>query len=724
MCARKTSSKQLVDFASSFFTDLYLEDMVYGVLIRSPRSQGQIKSITHHQLPENYVLYTASDIPGKKIISILDTDIPVFAAETVSYIGEPVGILVGPNKDTVKKLASEVVVRFHDKSSFSILEHMAKNSETDTVQALLPAPTTESAEKNSEADVILAEKYLCNDENIDSFFSGEYKVISNTFTSKIKNSLCKEPSGGLAVFNKNVLQLYAPVQWFSQVRKAVSGVLNIPLSNIEIKTTQSAGGQNVPEWSTVVLAAQLSVASFLSKKPVKLELSVAEEYLYYEKPVGVVSRYKMAVTRRGVIKAADISITLDAGSYNPFIEEIVDRMTVAATGIYSIPVYRIRVVAKASDQPPTALNLNRIDSKIFFALETQIQSIADAVGFLSSRIRMRNFKESGQSPFVRDFSFFREVLSNINSQSTFKRKSTVYNNEKKYEDLGNLDFSIPIRGIGMGIAFEGSGFLGSIQFSSEMKMKLSLEKDGKLIIHSYPPSSSVKNIWISIVAKEFDVQESSVFIDSDFDIDAEPLHPAGFFGNIGVMTSLLRKCCTAIKKKRFRQALPITVSRGITRGQKKQWDPDTFTGNPFLSTSMGAAVVELEVDVTTYELVLRSVWITIESGEIFNKEKAGAVVKTAVRQCLKELVVGEELECENIYVNFITSSEEPKQLGTVVYSSLPAAFAGAVSQAYNVPILSLPIHMDELLERSLKRSHSSEIQCHIEGVQDESSSDS
>ena len=75
-------------------------------------------------------------------------------------------------------------------------------------------------------------------------------------------------------------------------------------------------------------------------------------------------------------------------------------------------------------------------------------------------------------------------------------------------------------------------------------------------------------------------------------------------------------------------------------------------------------------------------------------------------------------------MNFITSSEEPKQLGTVVYSSLPAAFAGAVSQAYNVPILSLPIHMDELLERSLKRSHSSEIQCHIEGVQDESSSDS
>ena len=115
-----------------------------------------------------------------------------------------------------------------------------------------------------------------------------------------------------------------------------------------------------------MLAAQLSVASFLSKKPVKLELSAAEEYLYYEKPVGVVSRYKMSVTRRGVIKAADISITLDAGSYNPFIEEIVDRMTVAATGIYSIPVYRIRVVAKASDQPPAALNLNRIDSKIFF----------------------------------------------------------------------------------------------------------------------------------------------------------------------------------------------------------------------------------------------------------------------------------------------------------------------------------------------------------------------
>ena len=60
---RKVTGKQLVDFASSFFSDLRLPDMMYGVLVRSPLPRGKIRSISHPQLPEGYFLYTAKDIP-------------------------------------------------------------------------------------------------------------------------------------------------------------------------------------------------------------------------------------------------------------------------------------------------------------------------------------------------------------------------------------------------------------------------------------------------------------------------------------------------------------------------------------------------------------------------------------------------------------------------------------------------------------------------------------
>ena len=68
---RKASGKQLVDFASSFFSDFRLNNMVYGVLIRSPLPRGKIRSISHPQLPEEYFLYTAKDIPGVLILPLV-----------------------------------------------------------------------------------------------------------------------------------------------------------------------------------------------------------------------------------------------------------------------------------------------------------------------------------------------------------------------------------------------------------------------------------------------------------------------------------------------------------------------------------------------------------------------------------------------------------------------------------------------------------------------------
>ena len=110
---RKASGKQLVDFASSFFSDFRLNNMVYGVLIRSPLPRGKIRSISHPQLPEEYFLYTAKDIPGEKKVSLLGTEVPILAEDEVAYQGEPLAILVGPDKLKVSQLAKEVIIRFH-----------------------------------------------------------------------------------------------------------------------------------------------------------------------------------------------------------------------------------------------------------------------------------------------------------------------------------------------------------------------------------------------------------------------------------------------------------------------------------------------------------------------------------------------------------------------------------------------------------------------------------
>ena len=79
-----------------FYSDLVMDDMLYAAIVRSPIKNGIIKSISHNDLPDDYFLYTARDVPGSNLVETNFGKIPVFSEGNVSYKGEPLGILVGP----------------------------------------------------------------------------------------------------------------------------------------------------------------------------------------------------------------------------------------------------------------------------------------------------------------------------------------------------------------------------------------------------------------------------------------------------------------------------------------------------------------------------------------------------------------------------------------------------------------------------------------------------
>lgn len=680
MCAkRRTSKKQLVDFASSFFSDLRLDNMVYGVLIRSPLSRGKIRSITHPQLPEDYFLYTAKDIPGSKTVSILGTDIPLLAQEEVSYQGEPLAILVGPDKLRVQQYKKEVSIHFY-------------REEGDL-----------SATDMSESQDIITHRIISGGDDAELLFAEADIQVEGSYSSNCHSSYCGESVGGLALYKNDTLVLYAPVQWFSQVRCSIAAGLGISPEQVEIRKTLVAGGGSASHWYSAILFAQVAIATYLCGKPVKMLFTKEEQGLYYERPTPVVVSYRSSIAPDGKILAMIVSIIVDTGIYNPFIQELIDSMVVAAVGVYNPPVYKIEAYAVRSQTPPTVLTLQRIDSQIFFALESHLYEIARKVGRMPLDVRLLNHVSHPISPYKFNFTYLERVVNLVVEKSSFQRKYWSYNLSQNDSIEKKLSSPVPLRGIGISCAFEGSGFFGAIRYISDLTMKLTLEKDGTVIIHSYPPSPSVQGIWTKIVSKELDVEERNIRIDGNFPVDSEPLYPAGFFGNVGLTTQLLRKACAAIQKKRFQQPLPIHVSRGLTSTQKKQWNQENFCGEPFFSTATGSAVVEVELDPYTYRTIIRGIWIAIEGGEILDRERALATIKSAVRKSVCELVNWEEMDVNDIYIELLSGSKEPKQLGGLVYSLLPSAISSAISSAYNTEILSIPLQNNYVYQAFSKK---------------------
>ena len=124
-----------------FYSDFDKPGTLFAALVRSPSPVGKIKNITISNLPEGYYFFTEKDIPGAKSIKINKTVIKVFETKNISYTGEPLGIIAGPDETTVLSLLDNISVNLDVENLESALKNVIKNN-----------ITTEKSENDSKND--------------------------------------------------------------------------------------------------------------------------------------------------------------------------------------------------------------------------------------------------------------------------------------------------------------------------------------------------------------------------------------------------------------------------------------------------------------------------------------------------------------------------------------------------------------------------------------------
>lgn len=523
----------------------------------------------------------------------------------------------------------------------------------------------------------------------------ESKVcVENSFQTFFTPFSYGEQDGAFASFENGSLSVFTATQWTSHLRENLAKVLKIDANSISInKTIVSDNSANII-WYNTMLSCQAALASVITEKPILLQLTREEQAEYLERIIPIQLHYKTWLSEDGFINASYINISIDEGSFSPFIKGLTDRLVFSSCGAYKPRAMKIEAVSKKSNRPPTAENNINVDSLAFFALESQMQDIAKKTGINPVELRLKNYFPNAKQlrlgfPFIYNSTSIFSVFDSIQKQSDFMRKYVSYSqNPMSY--TSNIS-QLPVRGIGFSSAFEGNGYYGSPLDLTKQYMEVTLDKDNSIIIKAYTPSDSIVSIWKQTVAGILELPEANIRIDSNFNSDTEPVLPESMMGNISILTQLLKKCCYSIQRSRFRQPLPITVKKKITKSKTPVWNKNTFSGTPFYTVSWGACVVEIEIDPILYKINIRGIWITINAGEIISRKQAELSVKKAVEIILPQLMENTYIKSDCVHVSFIENDEEPRQIGEIVYNLLPAAFATAVSHAMGKAVTSLPI---------------------------------
>ncbi|MDA3812450.1 MAG: molybdopterin-dependent oxidoreductase [Spirochaetaceae bacterium] len=691
-----------------------------GKVIRSTVSHGKIKEIHIPEIPGSIIVLSYKDIPGVNRISVPDGSVPFLAEDTVLYKGEAILLTAGSDEEELMNFISKIQIEYE------ILDEIKPPENDEDYVAVREVIKGEPEEVMKQGWQI---------------FHSQLSTPSQEHMSTPLLSAYGKVDGQKAVIN-------TITQWPVNVLQNVSSVTGLLKKNITVKINPSGKSLDSKIWMPSVVAAQAALLSMKCKKPVRLIYTAQEDFLCSPKRIPASFKYKASIDESGKLTALIISILLDTGSRKMMTDEILDRICLGAAGVYQCRNIKVTGKVYTSNKAPMGAFSGFGLAQAFFASERMATIISERLIAIQKKEIYRlideaterkdeNKLKSAKSRTTTDPALWREknflikgntylsggklkkappinkLLNNILIKSDFTRKFAAYSNVWQNRDKLKTRPS-GRRGIGISTAYMGSNFLRKEKFLSSTSVICKLDKEGILTIitPSIPDNFVLLKLWKQSASEILSIEENKIQIINDEENKILIAGPATLSRNITITMKLMILCCEQIKKKRFRDPLPLEVRKSFMNYSERKWDTVSFSGIPFHELSWGACAVEVEINENTFMPLIRKVWVSLDCGSILNKNSANAEVESEMMQAIgwcsiedlpfkgnsitsadiSTYIIPGIYEQPEISIDFLESNNKiAKGLGGLVLNSLPAAYCSAVSQATGFEFTSIPI---------------------------------
>ena len=357
-----------------YLTDINFPNQLYARMIRSPKSRGIIKDVKIPKLEKDYYYIDHNDLIGKNSLKMIFEDWKCFAGNEVNYIGETIGLLVGPSLDRLYEIEEEIEINIEEQDAiFTIDDAIAKKTiihEPDNIYY-----------------TVTADKGCVNDEVFDS----AYEVFEETVETGFQEHVHLETNAVACTIEDGKITVYASSQCPFYVRKSVAGLIGLDVEDLVVKQVTTGGAFGGKENFTDILAGPLVVAVNKIKRPIKLVFDREEDMLYSVKRHPSKVTFKTALDEKGNILAIDAVIYYNAGYYMSSSLVVLQRGVFHANGVYDIPNMVARgYLARTNTFPSDAFRGFGAPQTIF-AIELHLNHIAKKYGYDPASYKQKYF---------------------------------------------------------------------------------------------------------------------------------------------------------------------------------------------------------------------------------------------------------------------------------------------------------------------------------------------
>ncbi len=602
-----------------YVDDLPAQDALHGITVRSRSRHGVLRAINRSGDFDwsDITVVTAEEIPGDNYVALIEADQPALVpiGGVVRHIDEPVALVAAPTRARAMEAAKHIELDIEDKPGVFTIE--------DALAADVVLHGDDNVFKRFEVN---------KGDDIDAAFAGADHVIEHCYHTGAQEQMYIEPQGMMAEWDGDVCRIVGSMQCPYYVHKAMKTLLAADDDSVIISQAVTGGGFGGKEEYPSMLAAHVALLAKKSGKRVKMIYDRDEDIAATTKRHPSRVHHRIGVNNDGTIVAIDVDVVIDGGAYATLSAVVLSRAVLHAAGPYRCANTRIIGRAVATNTPPHGAFRGFGAPQTTFAYERQTAKAARAVGMSPMAFRRHNMLLEGDTTATSQTLTFSVGSTEVLDAVTAKLGNTAV------EDSTELIK----RGRGMAFYFHGAGFTGSGEEKLKGRATVDVLADGTFEVRSSSSDigqgsitmfSQITATALGIDAKHVTLVPNStdrvpdsgptvasrtcMVVGSVVDQAAQGLRKqieTWAAANDVDASDLVAaaKAMTAATGERVTETVQYTPPPGI------KWDDATYTGSAYPVFGWAACIVDVAVDMDSYEVTIERCIHAVDVGKAIN----------------------------------------------------------------------------------------------------------
>jgi CO/xanthine dehydrogenase Mo-binding subunit len=219
-------------------------------------------------------------------------------------------------------------------------------------------------------------------------------VVENDYEFPMVTHFAIEPHAYLAAPDSNGVTIWSPTQHPYVLQRVVAAALGWPVARVRIIAPDPGGGFGGKGWPK--FEPMLAFLALRTGRPVRLVLTLEETFQAVRRTSAKVHA-RTGFDKTGRIVFQDIDANFLIGAYADVGSRVVSKASYAGCGPYLTPHARVRSRAVLSHTTPSTAFRGFGTPQASWAVESQLNAAAEALGIDRIEIRLRNIPDKGQT---------------------------------------------------------------------------------------------------------------------------------------------------------------------------------------------------------------------------------------------------------------------------------------------------------------------------------------